>query len=73
MGAGWRDCHSWMAERLGDGRFVRHRIQTAEGMNRSLARYVDYLAFAPSPTLFRHFIEDAQRQAGSVYCRQVYD
>ncbi len=27
----------------------------------------DHMAFAPSPTLFRHFIEEAQEQAGSVY------
>ena len=25
------------------------------GMNQSLAGYVDQMAFAPSPTLFRHF------------------
>jgi hypothetical protein len=25
------------------------------------------MAFAPSPTLFRHFIEEAREQAGSVY------
>ena len=42
------------------------------GMNQSLDGYVDHLAFAPSPTLFRHFIEQAQRQAGSVYGRQMY-
>jgi hypothetical protein len=29
--------------------------------------------FAPSPTLFRHFIEEAQRPAGSVYGRQMYE
>src|SRR5262245_29254572 len=28
------------------------------GMNQSLDGYVDHLAFAPSPTLFRHFIEE---------------
>jgi hypothetical protein len=27
--------------------------------------YVDQAAFAPSPTLFRHFIEEAQGQAGN--------
>jgi hypothetical protein len=27
-------------------------------MNQSLDGYVDHMAFAPSPTLFRHFIED---------------
>jgi dihydrofolate reductase len=43
------------------------------GMNQSLDGYVDHLAFAPSPTLFRHFIEEAQRQAGSLYGRQMYE
>jgi dihydrofolate reductase len=43
------------------------------GMNQSLDGYVDHTAFAPSPTLFRHFIEEAQRQAGSVYGRQMYE
>ena len=28
------------------------------GMNQSLDGYVDHMAFAPSPTLFRHFIEE---------------
>src|SRR2546427_13257866 len=41
------------------------------GMNQSLDGYVDHLAFAPSPTLFRHFIEEAQGQAGGVYGRQM--
>ena len=43
------------------------------GMNQSLDGYVDHLAFAPSPTLFRHFIEEAQGQAGSVYGRHMYE
>ena len=43
------------------------------GMNQSLDGYVDHMAFAPSPTLFRHFIEEARGQAGSVYGRQVYE
>jgi dihydrofolate reductase len=30
-----------------------------------------HTAFAPSPELFRHFIEEAQGQAGSVYGRHV--
>ena len=37
------------------------------GMNVSLDGYVDHMAFVPPPTLFRHFIEDAERQVGSVY------
>ena len=43
------------------------------GMNQSLDGYVDHLSFGPSPTLFRHFIEEARGQAGSVYGRQMYE
>ncbi len=43
------------------------------GMNQSLDGYVDHMAFGPSPTLFRHFIEEAQGQAGSVYGRKMYE
>jgi len=43
------------------------------GMNQSLDGYVDLTAFVPSPTLFRHFIEEAEGQAGSVYGRQMYE
>jgi dihydrofolate reductase len=43
------------------------------GMNQSLDGYVDHTAFAPSSTLFRHFIEEAQGQAGSVYGRHMYE
>jgi dihydrofolate reductase len=43
------------------------------GMNQSLDGYVDHLAFGPSPTLFRHFIEEAERQAGSLYGRKMYE
>jgi dihydrofolate reductase len=43
------------------------------GMNQSLDGYVDHTEFAPSPTLFRHFIEEAERQAGSVYGRVMYE
>jgi dihydrofolate reductase len=43
------------------------------GMNQSLDGYVDHLAFAPSPTLFRHFIDEAQGQAGSIYGRRMYE
>jgi hypothetical protein len=34
------------------------------GMNQSLDGYVDHMAFAPGPTLFRHFIEEARALAG---------
>ena len=43
------------------------------GMNQSLDGYVDHTAFAPGPALFRHFIEEAQGQAGSVYGRRMYE
>jgi dihydrofolate reductase len=31
------------------------------------------MAFASTPTLFRHFIEEARGQVGSVYGRQMYE
>jgi hypothetical protein len=43
------------------------------GMNQSLDGYVDHMAFGPSPALFRHFIERARGQAGSVYGRKLYE
>lgn len=43
------------------------------GMNQSLDGYVDHTEFGPSPTLFRHFIEDVRRKAGSVYGRRMYE
>jgi dihydrofolate reductase len=43
------------------------------GMNQSLDGYVDHMAFAPGPKLFRHFIEEARGQAGSVYGREMYE
>ena len=43
------------------------------GMNQSLDGYVDHMAFGPSPTLFRHFIEEAEGQAGSIYGRRMYE
>ncbi|HEX9965145.1 MAG TPA: dihydrofolate reductase family protein [Allosphingosinicella sp.] len=43
------------------------------GMNQSLDGYVDHMAFGPDPTLFRHFVEEARGQAGSLYGRKMYD
>ena len=45
------------------------------GMNQSLDGYVDHdhTAFAPSPKLFRHFIEQVRGLAGSVYGRRMYE
>lgn len=43
------------------------------GMNVSLDGYVDHTAFAPSPTLFRHWIEVVRGLAGSIYGRGMYE
>ena len=43
------------------------------GMNQSLDGYVDHMAFGPSPALFRHFIEQARAQAGSIYGAKLYE
>jgi dihydrofolate reductase len=43
------------------------------GMNQSLDGYVDHTAFGPGPTLFRHFVAQAQGLAGSVYGRRMYE
>ncbi len=43
------------------------------GMNQSLDGYVDHTDFAPDATLFRHFVEEAERQAGSIYGRKIYE
>jgi dihydrofolate reductase len=43
------------------------------GMNQSLDGYVDHTKFAPSPTLFHHFVEEAKGQTGSVYGRKMYE
>ncbi|RYE55569.1 MAG: dihydrofolate reductase [Hyphomicrobiales bacterium] len=43
------------------------------GMNQSLDGYVDHMAMQPpSPTLFRHFIEQTDGLAGSLYGRTLY-
>lgn len=43
------------------------------GMNVSLDGYVDHMEFAPDPVLFRHFVKEAEGQAGSLYGRHVYE
>lgn len=43
------------------------------GMNQSLDGYVDHMALAPGPTLFRHFVTEAQGQTGSIYGRRMYE
>lgn len=42
-------------------------------LNQSLDGYVDHMAFAPDPVLFRHFIDDVRGLAGSVYGRRMYE
>src|SRR3954468_5992233 len=43
------------------------------GMNQTLDGYVAHTAFARSPALFRHFIDETRGQAGSVYGRHMYE
>lgn len=43
------------------------------GMNQSLDGYVDYMSFGPGPELFRHFVKEAQGQAGSIYGSKIYE
>jgi dihydrofolate reductase len=43
------------------------------GLNQSLDGYVDHQEFAPSPALFRHFIEQVRGLTGSVYGRRMYE
>ena len=43
------------------------------GMNQSLDGYVDHEEFTPSPTLFRHYIEQVRGLTGSVYGRRIYE
>lgn len=43
------------------------------GMNQSLDGYVDHTAFGPDSTLFRHFVEQARGQTGSLYGRGLYE
>jgi dihydrofolate reductase len=43
------------------------------GMNMSLDGYVDYDRFAPDPALFRYFIEQTRKTAGSIYGPRLYE
>jgi dihydrofolate reductase len=44
------------------------------GMNQSLDGYVDHMALpAPTPALFRHYIEQVRGLTGSVYGRRIYE
>jgi len=42
-------------------------------LNMSLDGYVDHMAFAPDPVLFRHFIDDVRSLSGTVYGRRMYE
>ena len=42
-------------------------------LNQSLDGYVDHMAFAPEPALFRHFIDDVRSLAGVLYGRRMYE
>ena len=42
-------------------------------MNVSLDGYVDHTEFAPTPAIFRHFIEETAKQTGSIYGRRMYE
>ena len=42
-------------------------------LNQSLDGFVDHMAFAPEPALFRHFIDDVRGLAGIVYGRRMYE
>ncbi|MBB4632317.1 dihydrofolate reductase family protein [Sphingosinicella soli] len=42
-------------------------------LNQSLDGYVDHMAFAPDPVLFRHFIDDVRGLAATIYGRRMYE
>ena len=42
-------------------------------LNQSLDGYIDHMAFAPDPALFRHFIDDVRGLTGTVYGRCMYE
>jgi dihydrofolate reductase len=43
------------------------------GLNQSLDGYIDHQEFAPSPALFRLFIDQMRDLTGSVYGRRMYE
>jgi dihydrofolate reductase len=43
------------------------------GLNQSLDGYVDHQNFVPSPSLFRHFVEQVRGLTGIVYGRRMYE
>jgi hypothetical protein len=55
---------------LGEG-MIRTMANLIFAMNLSLDGYVDHEAMAPSPALFRHWIENQRGLAGSIYGRRM--
>ncbi len=43
------------------------------GLNQSLDGYVDHTRLVPDPAVFRHFVEQVRRSAGSIYGRRMYE
>jgi dihydrofolate reductase len=43
------------------------------GLNQTLDGYIDHQNFSPDPVLFRHFVDQAHRQTGSIYGRRMYE
>jgi dihydrofolate reductase len=52
---------------------IRSMAKLVFGLNQSLDGYVDHMAFAPGPLLFRHFIQQVRDLTGSVYGRRMYE
>ena len=59
------------------GRLVKGRkdnmAKLVFGLNQSLDGYVDHMNLGPSPAVFRHFVEQTRKLAGSVYGRVMYE
>ena len=50
-----------------------HLAKIVFALNQSLDGYVDHMAFAPDPVLFRHFIDDVAGLSGTIYGRRMYE
>jgi dihydrofolate reductase len=77
----WRAIHAHLHFRVVAGGAILNALRWRScgmaklvfGMNQSLDGYVDHMAFAPGPVLFRHFIEQARVHVGSVYGTRLYE
>ena len=58
-------CTDLDSDAVGDAGFTNTACPISNGP--------DNCTFAPNPALFRHFIEEARGQAGSIYGRQMYE